>query len=37
MSSSRQERLAPLTGVVFAVIFYVAISLTGGEPLLTGR
>jgi hypothetical protein len=32
MSSSRQERLAPLTGVVFAVIFYVAISLTGGEP-----
>jgi hypothetical protein len=32
MSSSRLERLAPLTGVVFAVIFYVAVALTGDEP-----
>jgi hypothetical protein len=32
MSSSRLERLAPLTGIVFAVIFYVAIALTGDEP-----
>jgi hypothetical protein len=32
MSSSRLERLAPLTGIGFAVIFYVAVALSGSEP-----
>ena len=26
------ERIAPLTGIVFAVIFYVAVALSGSEP-----
>jgi hypothetical protein len=32
VSSPRLERLAPLTGIVFAVIFYVAVALSGDEP-----